>query len=260
MPDDTALQGGQQADKPVVAEPENTKPEDNKPNGYDEVDFNEFPDEIRQKIEPRFHRIYGQMKRNENANKELIENQRRIYEKLEGWENGLKGQETATRVNQLKAEWKEAFRLGDAAKAWSINEEMTNLKVAPLVAPKVQPVEQKTSIVSSDEATVIEVWADSRPFAQDGNKFQKWTATQLSDVWVDPDFVDAPIEDKLAEVDRRYAARTQPSQAQVLDGQGGGRRNTTKITLDKNQMAVAQMMWPALSETEAAAKYMKGLK
>lgn len=244
--------------KPAEHEPEDHQEKKPTPEGWEQVDLSELPPEIADKYEKRLNRLYGQMKRSEGAMKEMAENQRRLYDRLDNWEAGQAQQRTAGRLTELEREFKQAFEKGDSEKAWRIQRELAELNVPQKPVTKTEEPAPKAAL-PQDEASAIADWASERPYAQDGNKWQQWTAAQLNELYVDPDWMDKPIDDKLEEVDRRYRSRTKPRSAEVLDGQGGAAKANRTPKLSDEQKAVARMLFADMKPNDAYARYAKGM-
>jgi len=262
MTEETVAPVGQPVTE-TIATPAEHEPAGNtneRPEGWEQVDLTELPPEIRGKYEARINRLYGQVKRSESVMRELAENQRRLQGKIDNWEVGQVQQRTSGRLQELQRDYKVAFERGDADKAWAIQRELTELQATSTRPPVRQAEEPKqpSGGLAVEEAEAIGEWAQARPYARDGNEWQPWTASQLNELYVHPQWRDRPIEDKLEEVDRRFRAQTKPAGAAVLDGQGGrAQARGTKLT--NEQQAVARMLFPAMKPADAYAKYAKGL-
>lgn len=266
MTEETAAQVEQPVVAPVAApeanpgehEPESPNTE-NQPEGWDRVDFQ---NDDRTKIEKRFHRLYGQVKRQDQLLSQLVEDNRRLMERQTNWEVGQAQASTAARLAELQDGWKQAFERGDANRAWAIQQEMIDLRARQNRVPEPprrEAPQQTAPQLAQEEAVVIAEWAQDRPFAKDGSEWQQWTATQLQELYVHPKWKDAPIEDKLEEVDRRYKAQVKPQSAAVLDGKGGSRPRQTGPKLSEAQQAVARRLFPKVSPQEAYSRYAKGM-
>lgn len=275
MTDETVAQEEQpEVETTVIAQPDNAEPDGNeneqggeqeaareKPEGWDQVDLSELPDHLRSPYEKRIHRLYGQVKRSESMMREMAENQRRLYERLENWESGQVQQRTSQRVSELEREYKDAFASGDGDRAWAIQRELAELYSGQTQQParkaEPEPKPQDKGLPEWEAATIAE-WAKDRPFAQDKSPDQEWVAKELNALYADPQWAQRPVEDKLDEIDRRYTQKSRPKGQQVLDGQGASRGAGRGPKLSEDEKGVARMLFPNLPAKDAYAKYAAG--
>ena len=231
-----------------------------RPEGWERLDYSELPPELAEKVQRRINRYHGQVKTLQAQVHELTDNQRRVYERLENWEMGQAQASTQARLAELEKGWKQAISAGATDRAWALQIEASDLRAQQhrVPPPRQEPPRENLPQLAQDEAVAIGEWAQARPFAKDGSEWQQWTATQLQELYVHPKWKDAPIEDKLDEVDRRFKAQ-RPQQAAVLDGKGGSRPKSSGPKLSDAQQAVARRIFSNLSPQEAYVRYAKGL-
>ena len=95
-------------EEPTEAPEEAPAPQQERPEGWDRVDFeNDDP----KKIEQRFNRLYGQMKRQGEMLNQMGDDNRKLMERLNGIEKSNFEAEQGSKVEALERSIQEASRL-----------------------------------------------------------------------------------------------------------------------------------------------------
>ena len=120
----------------MTEENEEVKPEENKPSGKTYVDFNEFEDDVRQKIEPRFKHVYSNMKEYERLFNQVIEDNKALatrVQEMSEWQHEASKGGSVNALNQQKVE---ALEAGEYSRVAEIDNEIR--RIESMEAPKVE--------------------------------------------------------------------------------------------------------------------------
>lgn len=270
------------ASKPAEAAPNaNNKP------GYDPVDFSKLPPELRQEFEPRFHRVYGQMKAQDDQLTALREHNSKMSERLEKLleKDATSGHESQLAVAQRKVD---AARIsGDQMALTEAILDMRALKekgapqVEKLTTPPPATAAQTKQVFTEDDSKAIDTWARSRPWTDKTHPYYETGLTLGSKLFDHPSNEGKPAAEILAQLDKAMyglvgqqaeqpqnpapnintATNAQPQVANVLSQRVAPRQAAapTETKLNENQRRVAHNMFRNLSKKEAEAMYAKQL-
>lgn len=253
-----------------ASEPEpEPQEEDAKPAGYDQVDFQ---NDDRDKIEQRFHRLYGQMKQSQSINDQMIADQRAMYERIQNMEVGQAQANAQATLGHLQAQLQEAMDVGDAARSTQIISQISQMTANAAVPPAnygqpaTQPAQPQAQDQEHPDVPRIREWGAQRPWMQEGSPDRAWGAMQLNDMYNSPEWADRPVEEKLAQLEKTYTDLRAPSrqadttQPQVLGQEGSPRpKSSGTVSLNNDQKAIAVRMFPDKTAAEAHKAYAKGL-
>ena len=247
------------------------EPAPENPSGYDQVDFATAP---REQIEARFHRLYGQVKRQDQLIDQMVTDNRGLMERMQNWEVGQQQQGVASQMGRLQTQLQDAFDTGDSQAATAVTRQIAQLEARVTanqgqtkLAQQPQPAADTQQ--EHPDVSVIRDWSGQRAWSQEGHKDRTWAAFQLNELYQSPEWADRSVREKLGEVDRRYGElsgngtaapqRAAATQAQVLDQTGSTkRRSSGKVSLSEAEKAVSVRMFPELSRQEAYTKYATG--
>ena len=229
------------------------------------VDFKTASPEV---IEARFNRMYRQVKESEARERERDRLLRDMHDRLAAQETGQRTERLGRQKAQVEADMSDAFEKGDSARAAKLQRELVELEIearAPATVKSPAPVEQpqpsaEAAWVPQDDMRAISEWSAKRDYAK-GGEYQQWTAAQIYDLYAHPKWQGRTVQEKLAEVDRRYRAETQPATAQVLAPNANRRPpDPSKTKLSEAQRQVAYRIFPDKTKAEAEAEYAKGVR
>lgn len=241
--------------------------------GYDEVDFNVLPEEHREVFKKRFDRIYGQMKHADLGLTELRSHNNQLSEQLSNLIQHQETQKLQGHMGHLQNSMNEALNQGRFDEALKINREMLILEAKGIQVPQIARAEQPR--FSGDEGQSIMEWADQRPWASKDSPLFDISVKVGKQVMDDQEWGKKPIQERLAEIDRRMSAsfgnnlntatRTQsqvPQQQAVLSGNPNIRQTNAKAPGDNltgEQKEVARKSFRDLPVKEAYAAYERQL-
>lgn len=246
-----------------VVSQETTQTNDEKPAGFDRVEFT--PEQ-----KARVDRIYGNMKRYESDAKELREYNQRLIDTVNQLAQGqqqivshLQGSDFQEAEARLAADRDAAWAKGDVNAFNTANDKLHEIKTQRLLAAqqtKTQPQQpqlQKPNGIDGErivnaslekgsidptEANIARSWmmqADTtgnllRPWTQPNHPNNYAAAKEADAVFNSPMFADKSMADKLREVDRRMGIQTQQQNGQNVLPAGNLTRGkqTNNIKLD----------------------------
>ena len=225
-------------------------PGEQKPSGKTYVDFNEFEDDVRQKIEPRFKHVYSNMKEYERLFNQVIEDNKALatrVQEMSDWQHEASKGGTVQSLNQQKVE---ALEAGEYSKVAEIDNEIR--RIEGMEAPKA-PEQTATppETVDAESAARVQAWAQER--AEDGSLVRPWVDNThpahaeaqrvANEVKNDPSIAQMGTEAILAEVDRRMSSKSNGAST-VVNSTGDIRPPGDKKTpsLSAEQKIIAQRM------------------
>lgn len=225
-------------------------PEDTKgraERGTEFIDFDALPDDIRGPLESRFNRVYGHMQENKRALQESARINKVLMEKVQAIETNTEKTKRESNLADVRARLVRAKEDGDTEAEVTLTEQMTRLATAPAPEPDAPPPPEPTGY-DTHELSVMSVWAQeideqgnfTRPWVQDGNPRAAHAARVANMVFNSPEFASLPVEDRLAEVDRRMAPRKE-TQTVLDSGENRGGKSSGK-DLTPAQKKVADAM------------------
>lgn len=238
--------------------------------GYERVDFT--PEQ-----QKRFDRLYGQVKAQDRKFTEAMDVMRQQSDVIAQLQNGV-GQVVTHLNNQdvnasevaARDEADAAFKRGDSRAYLSAMEKVAQISAQKIVNQsllKQRPQQQQQRQVSAPNSTTeaanravqqgalsaqdaeaFEAWQEEKD--QTGNYLRPWakreTAGETFDsvlmrsagVFADPKYRNAPIEQKLAEVDRIMNMQRQTPQQNVMGANltAKGKTNTVKVSADMERV------------------------
>ena len=170
----------------------------------------------------------------------------------------------------LQTQLQTAMDEGDSASVTAAVRQISQLEARAAAVPvRTQPQQQPPQPTAEPEhADVAKIrdWSATRPWTQEGHKDRSWAAFQLNELYTTAEWQNTTVEQKTAEVERRYnemaSQPTTPAAAPVLDQRGSPRRRSgaTSVKLSEAQKAVAVRMFDDKTRDEAYAEYAKGLE
>lgn len=244
-------QNGNAAAKPAPEAPK----EDKAKRGTGYVDFDSLPKEIAEVIEPRFKRLYGNLKAVERDRDSQFEINRKLAEQLEELHGKVNQRDTGDVLSRLREAHKNALMSADYEKATDIMEQITDYKAQAKPAPRVEvPAPTRDSFdLSPAEQRAVVAWQSAvdddgqpiRPWANASHpKFQS-AMKLIGAVTDDPDFAGASITEVLAEVDKKMGGQPQRGRvATVLTtDQGAVAKVPRAVGLSDDEKRVAVRMF-----------------
>jgi hypothetical protein len=242
-----------------------------KPPGYDPVDpKTATPEEIQDRFNYMFRQIKDQKRTDQTLRqyKEIAAEQARQLEELTngftGVVNHLQDKTFNETESQLTQAMQTAFEAGDTKAYLDAQNKLLDLKadkkVAALQKKNAPKQERKTELQTQEEIElapedqlVVDTWQDERD--ETGNILRPWAhnrgTTENPDpqylaalqetfaVLRNPNFQNATMEQKMAEVDRRMGVKKSASRQTVMGGGLTGNRKTNKLTLSPKQQEIA---------------------
>lgn len=263
---------------PAEAVTENVSQEtitENKPSGFDPVEFT--PEQ-----KARVDRIYGNMKRYEGESRTLKEDNQRLIAAFEALQtqqgqiiNHIQTNDFKDAESRLTAERQTAWDKGDITAFNKANDGLFEIKAKKVVSdslPKMTPVEQpknngymngqrmpvtdaveqalQRGEIEPQEAQIFKSWesqADDtgvkmRPWTDPSHPLNLAAATEGRAVFENPAFKNKSFADKLREIDRRMGIQTQTSQNNNVLGSGnltrGNRQPKVELSPQIEKMAI----------------------
>lgn len=224
--------------------------------GTNYVDFDSLPKEIADVIEPRFKRLYGNLKAVERDKQALFEANQRLIERMESLEQQTATKQTTDQMAELRNAYAQAQMSADYNRAAEILEQMADLKAAAKenkvrIAPP-KPTEPELDLSQQEQAAVV-AWAAQtdedgqplRPWANPAHpKFARFQGA-LRGVTDDPDFTGAALSKILGEVDRMMGAPTQArgAAAVLTSSPESAIKAPRAVALTDQEKRVAQKMF-----------------
>ena len=252
--------------KPESEEP--PKPEAKKPEGYELVDFEKIPEEIRKVVEPRFHRLYGQMKRDTQLVAQMAKDNAALMDAVRKLQKTHSDEGFRADIETTKTQIQKAMEEGDYAKMADLTVYLTK-RQAEAKAPVERKAEPKPdSFFNPREEAVLVEWSQEtnpdgtpkRPWSRPGHPKHAEALSLMAGVFEDPQHEGTSMFEKLAIVDRALNP-SKPASAPVLSGDGNMRTDKKKEPeLTREQKAVARRMFSNLSADEAYKEYKDGMR
>ena len=208
-------QNGNAAAQPAPEAPK----EDKAKRGTGYVDFDSLPKDIAEVIEPRFKRLYGNLKAVERDRDSQFEINRKLAEQLEELHSKVNQRDTGDTLSRLREAHKVALMSADYDKATEIMEQITDYKAQAKPTPRVEvpaPTREAVDLSPAEQRAIVSWQAATdengqplRPWANAAHpKFQS-AMKMIGAVTDDPDFAGASITEVLAEVDKKMGSTAQ---------------------------------------------------
>lgn len=180
-------------------------------NGYDRVDFNKLSPELRQEFEPRFNRVYGQMKAQDRKLSEAHDVLRQQSEVIAQLQQGvgrvvehINTQDFAASEEAARVEADRAFQKGDSKAYLAAMEKVTEVKAQKIFDLRMrqqqqqnqqrqpaQPQRQQANsavdmanraiqqgILSSGDESAFQAWQDEKD--NNGNPIRPWAKRETA--------------------------------------------------------------------------------
>lgn len=236
--------------------------------------------EFTKEQQQRFNRLYKQVKDGKTRQEQLLEDNKKLFEKLSKLEEQLTDKEVKTALTGLKKARNTAIQEGDADKATEIEEEIENIRNKHEEAKKElkkekEELEQKytKSVLSEETQARVKEWVTEkdengelvRPFADPKHpqhgKFRRVVNAVLSDEDVSgmtEDETFEAVDTALKAVGLIKTKDKKPTIATVLPGlasSGGSKKPPVKLS--ETQRYIAKKMFPNAKDPEA--EYIKGM-
>ena len=218
----------------------------------------------------RFNRLYAQVKTQERVQGEIIDQNRKLLEKLEAYENENKTTKHVSQLEQLKTTRREALMAGDLVKADELDEQIFELRSAKPKVVEPKTAEETYELQPEVKARVVE-WANEtsddgemlRPFILVGHPKHRACMTIIESVLQDEALYGKDVEDYVKAVDKALIAngimktktKVQAAPSPVLESstQPPGGRQVQKLSFEEQH--VAKRMYP--NDPDPVARYIK---
>ena len=248
--------------EPIVTEPEQPKTPKTLP---EDQEWNKV--ELTPEAQKRFNRLYAQVKSQERIQNEIIEQNRKLMDKLETYETKTKTTEHVSKLEQLKAERREYLMSGDLAKADELDEQIFELRSNKPKAPEPKTAEQAYELQPEVKERVVE-WANEvddtgemlRPFILVGHPKHKTSMAIIESVLQDEALYGKDVEDYVKAVDKALIAngimkakrKTEPSVVLESSQRPSAGKVATKLSFE--ELHVAKRMYP--NDPDPAKRYL----
>ena len=215
----------------------------------------------------RFNRLYAQVKSQERIQNDIIEQNRKLMDKLEAYEAKTKTTEHVSQLEQLKAERRECLMTGDLAKADELDEQIFELRSNKPKAHEPKAAEQAYELEPEIKERVVE-WANEvddagdmlRPFILVGHPKHKTSMAIIESVLQDESLSGKDVEDYVKAVDEALIAngimkakrKAEPSI--VLESASRPRGGKVIQKLSFEELHVAKRMYP--NDPDPAKRYL----
>jgi len=195
-------------------------------------------------------KMRGKLTRSDKRMAQLTDALKQATDKLaqvEGNTTAAQKKDVETNLRTLR---KKALADGDADAFDEIDarlQEVRAMRVAPkkIDIPDIAP----ESEVDDEDRDAVDVWADKRPWAKPSHDLYDEAAHIGASVFGSKRFKDKPIEDKLAEIDRRMSVLTgKATDATVLSGNGGGSKVRVEPKLTEQDKKLAKLWYGDMAD------------
>jgi len=245
-------------------EPEKVTPEPEQPQGYDLVDFNDLPPELRPKFEARFKRLYGQVKSLQTETFETSKQLRQFHDKMSQLEREKQELQLKTQREDLVTRIVQANNRADFKTAAELQAKLSTVEAQ--TAQFNQPAPQRAPAQDDGKVKVLN-YLSSRPELASNTGLQGWVMKRGQAIAeMHPEkTVDEVLQMVDAEVTKMTApqAAAQPRAAApsaVLSGNAAPRPSGNRVTLSPAEQRIAEKMWPELDRGAAHRNYAEGKK
>lgn len=243
----------------IQAEPEPGK----KPDGYERVDFNKLPDDVREEFEARFNRLYGGRKRDQAAMRQMAQDMRGLFDEVKQLRKGQNDRERESEIAGLQARQAAALEQGDYQEASRLNTYMAKL-YTQAAQPEPKPSSPSQNDLPALEKALITDWGDEtdskgqlvRPWTRQGHPEYEKALKISMEVWERDDLT--PYQ-KVNEIDRKMKPASRPTQPQMLSSDPNFRPDEKKEKLTPEQRQIAANMFPEMKPEDAIKEYRKGV-
>lgn len=248
--------------EPIAAESEQSKTPATLPS---DQEWNKV--ELTPEAQRRFNRLYAQIKTQERVQNEIIDQNRKLMEKLEAYETGVNVEKHTSKLEQLKAERREYLMAGELAKADELDEQIFELRSNKPKAKEPKADQQAYDLQPEVKERVVE-WANEvdesgdmiRPFILVGHPKHKASMAIIESVLQDESLYGKDVEDYVKAVDKALIAngimktkrKAEPSIVLESSNQPRGGRVPTKLSFE--ELHVAKRMYP--NDPDPAKRYM----
>ena len=184
---------------------------------------------------------------------------------LEGRSTAVQKKDAETNLRALR---KAAAEANDWDKFEEYDSKLSQVRSIPTQAKEIPVPDVIADEMDSDDRDEFAAFAAAtgsdgkpiRPWAVDGHKKYREAVNIGRSVFESDEFADAPIKDKLAEIDRRMAVLTGKavhSSAAVLSGSGAPAGKAKTVAMSEQDKKLAKFWYgdSAKDDTEAFAKY-----
>lgn len=261
--------------------------------GYDWVDFSQLPGEIRETVEPRFHRLYRQLMASDANNKETVKMNMALAEKIEKLQETTQKQldihseeQKNKELADVRGQIRQAADEGDGDRVLELTSQLVDVqkKYEPKEEPTEKPEEKKEPTgggLSEEDAKYVTDWTEERddlgnpvrPWIQPGHPLQKFATDLALALMSHPNYEKVSIGDVLSEVEKivnaELSSRTTPNRQSSINRNTSvtfGRdqnirsdgKKKTSLTPREQQIAINTIgRLPGISDEEAIRRYMK---
>lgn len=264
-------QAAQTGDGADSAQPKPAPDEGAEGKGRQPVDFDELPEAIREKFEPRFKRIYGHMKQYERENGELkgvIEEQTRLTKALDAelkkFRQETTQKEAKSEIATLRTQRREAMENGEYDRVDELDERIFDLRMQaqakpeepePEKSPEPEKKETPGWLTQEVQARITEIASETddngdlkRPWVDPAHPEHRKAIDYLERISNHPKFLDADVDEYFAALDKYMTPddpepkKKQPAAA-VMESDSSIRPKPKKtVELTPEALRVAEMM------------------
>lgn len=227
----------------------------------------------------RFNRMYAQTKHNEGIQKQLLEDNKKLIERLEAIENSKSKETLQSSLEKLKAERRNALINGDLVRADELDDAIFDLKTSTKNEP-VKEKKEETPYISPGLQARVGSWITEtdeegnvlRPYATPGHPQHEQFRKIVEGILADPEVAatvlhldanDPNVDEVFTRVDKAMEAvglskkRKTRINPPVLapTPKGGNAAGETKLTME--QIAVAKKLYKG--DPDPIGRYKKAL-
>lgn len=224
---------------------ETDPPVTDKPEGWDKIDYDALPPELRTVVEQRVGRLYGQLKNGERTMRQMGTDNAALLERVQALETAGTEARTTDLTTQLAA----AVEADDSARVATLTEAIIDTKskanikepAAPASSAQAEsPSTELDGFLSQSEQRELVAWAGRRPWMTDGHPMQAKATTYLSAVLQDDALVARGMDAVGGEMDRLMGHKTQAAPAAVLSSHSAappGKSKTPALSVEQKRAA-----------------------
>ncbi len=231
------------------AKEEVTELEKSEPTGTEYLDFDDLPDDVRKVVEPRFNRIYHNMKDWEKKAGAAIEFSHGIKEQLDSLQEKQTASSKQEQLSKIQEKLKQAKEEGDVDREVDLQTQLSVLAASP--GEKTETVDLPAQEPSYDQQA-MQTWAGEtnadgslkRPWAREGHPRFRQVAALGNSILYDPKNENEPIESVLAQVDRAMSSPSSPNVIDPSDNSGGSSNKSPKLSSEERFVAGKMGMKP----------------
>lgn len=229
--------------------PEGAQPD--RPEGWEQIDFNRIPEDYRGVVESRLNRMYRQVKDGQRTMAQLLNDQKALISKVEK----LDARGATKEIDEIKAELRQAAEVGDYGKIADLTDKMTSVKstLSNRDEPKAPTTKEPeppdvADLMSAEDEARMRAWAAerdgegalTRPWVSPEHPSYRRAKALLQGFIIEGGMTPAQI---MAELDSLMGTRSRPrAQGPVMSGAQPPSSKGKAPKLTAEQVQVAKMM------------------